>query len=120
MVWTTTLLMSMLAPDLVSGDGARHLPLTALTAWVWAGVATGFLRLNPGPRLPRETTALVVGAWGVALFLSVTAPEVVVASGSTQIPVTACVTPALASVVTGYAVLASLSHRPSRAPTARR
>ena len=39
-IWVAVLLLSLLAPDLVSGSEQEHLPVAAFTAWFWGGVGT--------------------------------------------------------------------------------
>jgi hypothetical protein len=39
-IWVAVLLLSLLAPDLVSGSQQDHLPVAAFTAWFWGGVGT--------------------------------------------------------------------------------
>jgi hypothetical protein len=39
-IWVAVLLLSLLAPDLVSGSEQEHLPVAAFTAWFWGAVGT--------------------------------------------------------------------------------
>jgi len=39
-IWVAVLLVSILAPDLVSGSEQEHLPVAAFTTWFWGGVGT--------------------------------------------------------------------------------
>jgi hypothetical protein len=39
-IWVAVLLLSLLAPDMVSGSEQDHLPLAAFTTWFWGGVGT--------------------------------------------------------------------------------
>jgi hypothetical protein len=39
-IWIAVLLLSLLAPDLVSGSQQEHLPVAAFTSWFWGGVGT--------------------------------------------------------------------------------
>jgi hypothetical protein len=39
-IWIAVLLISLLAPDLVSGSEQQHLPVAAFTTWLWGGVGT--------------------------------------------------------------------------------
>jgi hypothetical protein len=38
-IWIAVLLISLLAPDLVSGSEQQHLPVAAFATWFWAGSA---------------------------------------------------------------------------------
>lgn len=66
-LWAAAVLISLLAPGLVPGTGDRPVPLAAMTAWVWAAAATGFLMLLPPPRLPYETVATGYAAMSAVL-----------------------------------------------------
>ncbi len=39
-IWVAVLLISLFAPDLVSGSEQEHFPLAAFTAWFWGGIGT--------------------------------------------------------------------------------
>src|SRR5512133_3573448 len=39
-IWIAVLLISLLAPDLVSGSEQQHLPVAAFATWFWGGVGT--------------------------------------------------------------------------------
>jgi hypothetical protein len=39
-IWVAVLLLSLLAPDLVSGSEQEHLPVATFTAWFWGAVGT--------------------------------------------------------------------------------
>src|SRR4029453_2770375 len=39
-IWVAVLLLSLLAPDLVSGSEQQHLPVAAFATWFWGGVGT--------------------------------------------------------------------------------
>jgi hypothetical protein len=108
-VWGATVLISVLSPDLVSGSSHRHLPVAALTAWVWALLATVFLRLPRAASLPRQTVGFITGVWAAATVLAISAPAVMTGQDAAEIPLMACLTPVLAALATGYALLAWLA-----------
>jgi hypothetical protein len=39
-IWVAVLLISLLAPDLVSGPEQQHLPVAAFSTWFWGGIGT--------------------------------------------------------------------------------
>jgi hypothetical protein len=39
-IWVAVLLLSLLAPDLVSGSEQQHLPVAAFTTWFWGAIGT--------------------------------------------------------------------------------
>jgi len=108
-VWISSAWISAASPDLVTGPAQRHVQVAALSTWVWAMVATVFLRLPGTEILPRETVRFVIGTWGATTLLAVTAPVIVVGQHANQIPLMACLAPALAALATGYALLAWLT-----------
>jgi hypothetical protein len=57
-IWVAVLLLSLLAPDMVTGSEQQHLPIAAFTTWFWGAVgtlvllwATARLRGAPGGSL---------------------------------------------------------------------
>ncbi|HEU4908657.1 MAG TPA: hypothetical protein VFT17_07320 [Propionibacteriaceae bacterium] len=57
-IWVAVLLLSLLAPDLVSGSEQEHLPVAAFTAWFWGAVGTMVLLFAMGRlRGKREVAA---------------------------------------------------------------
>jgi hypothetical protein len=107
-VWSAAAAMSLLAPDLVTGSTHEHLPMAALTTWVWAAAATVFLCLPRSFRLQRRVALRVDVTWLVAAVLVARTPDLVTGTGTTEIPVAALVVPVLAALVTGYVVLGAV------------
>jgi hypothetical protein len=48
-LWLAMALSSVLAPDLIS-DAQDHMPIVAITIWIWGAVATGFVLFGPPSR----------------------------------------------------------------------
>jgi hypothetical protein len=93
--------------------------MAALTTWVWAAAATGFLRMPHSHQLVPRAALQVHGTWLLAVVMVARAPDLVTGNGPTQIPVAALVVPVVAALATGYAVLASVvtvREPPSREP----
>jgi hypothetical protein len=88
-IWVAVLLISVLAPDLVSGSEQEHLPVAAFTAWFWGGVGT---------------LALL---WAVATILAVTLPVFETGSDPTRVPFAALFAPAAAAMLTALAGVVS-------------
>jgi hypothetical protein len=120
-IWLAVLLISVLAPDMVTGSQHEHMPIAAAGSWLWGLVATiAFLwsmsRLRGSawrrPVWIGLTTATLV-LWLVAAVLSATLPVVETGSDPTRIPVGAIVPPVAATVLTVLAgVTASVFSRP--------
>ena len=39
-IWVAIVLISLFAPDFVSGSEQEHLPMAAFTTWFWGGIGT--------------------------------------------------------------------------------
>ena len=94
-IWISVILASAMAPDFVSGSQQEHLPLVAITAWLWGAIATGFVVLTAlegtrsGSFGRSAWVALGTGVslvWLGVLLLSVLAPAFVTGSDPTRIP----------------------------------
>lgn len=110
-IWVAVLLISLLAPDLVSGSEQEHLPVAAFTTWFWGGVGTlvflwamGRLRGEAGWRLTWVGLSVVTLAlWALATILAITLPVVETGSDPTQIPFAAFFAPVAAAMLTAIA-----------------
>jgi hypothetical protein len=110
-LWLATALSSMYAPDLIS-DAQDHVPIVAITIWIWGAVATGFVLF--GAAFPtRDRTArwglpvAVLGIWGAVALVSIFAPTIVTGSDGTIDPVAGLFAPVAGAIATGYAYLAA-------------
>jgi hypothetical protein len=123
-IWTAVVLISILAPDMVSGSEQEHLPVAAFTAPLWGLVGTGgFLwamgKLR-GSALRRPIwiglTVATLTVWLLATILSITLPVVETGSDPTRLPIAAMVAPIAAAVLTGLAgIIAGVFSRPPQA-----
>ena len=110
-VWVAVVLISIFAPDMVSGSEQEHLPLPAMTTWVWGLITTGAflwtmgkLRGNASRRpIWIGLTITTLAVWVVATILSITLPVFETGSDPTQLPVGAMITPMAASMLTALA-----------------
>jgi hypothetical protein len=50
-VWIAVGAASLFAPDMVTGSLQEHLPIAALTMWLWGAIATGFILRRVGHAL---------------------------------------------------------------------
>ena len=110
-IWVAVVLISVFAPDLVSGSEHEHLPVAAFGTWFWGGIGTaiflwamGKLR---GDVIWRSTwiglSVVTLILWGLATVLSVTLPVVETGSDPTELPMAAFFAPTAATVLTGLA-----------------
>lgn len=124
-IWIAVLVVSIFAPDLVSGSQQEHLPLAAFTTWLWGAIGTGAVLLTM-TRLRGDANAqpiwtgygaAVVLIWVVATVLALALPEFETGSDPTLIPFGAIFAPLGAAVLTGLAgvVAAGVFSRPQHA-----
>jgi hypothetical protein len=109
-LWLAMALSSVFAPDLIS-DAQDHVPIVALTIWIWGAVATGFVLFGAAfparDRMGRwGLPVAVLGIWGAVALVSIFAPTIV-ASDGTIVPVAGLFAPVAGAVATGYACLAA-------------
>jgi hypothetical protein len=110
-IWVAVLVLSLLAPDLVSGSEQDHLPVAAFTTWFWGGVGTlVFLwvmgRLRGSARWQPIWIGLSVvtlGIWAVATILGITLPVMETGTDPTRIPFAAIFAPVAAAMLTALA-----------------
>jgi hypothetical protein len=123
-IWTAVVLISVLAPDMVSGSEQEHLPVAAFGTWLWGLVSTGgFLWAMGKLRGDAARRPIWIGlsvatltVWLVATILSITLPVVETGSDPTRLPIAAMVTPIAAAVVTVLAgIIAGVFSRPPQA-----
>jgi hypothetical protein len=109
-LWLAMALSSVFAPDLISAD-YDHVPIVALTIWIWGAVATGFVLFGAAFPAPDGMArwalpVAVVGIWGAVALVSIYAPSIV-ASDGTIVPVAGLFAPVAGTVATGFACLAA-------------
>ena len=123
-VWLAVLLVSVFAPDLVSGSEQEHLPVASFTTWLWgaAGTAAVLLTMTKlrGDAKARPIwigyAAVVIGIWVLTAALALALPDFETGSDPTNIPLAALLAPVAAAVLTGLAgiVATVFRHAPSR------
>jgi hypothetical protein len=114
-IWVAVMLISLFAPDLVSGSEQQHLPLAAFTSWFWGGIGTLVLlwAMNQlrGSDIARPIwiglSVVTLALWAAATILAITLPVVETGTDPTQIPFAAMFAPAAAAVLTAFAGLVS-------------
>jgi hypothetical protein len=116
-IWVAVLLISLLAPDMVSGSQQEHLPVAAFTTWFWGAVGTMVLLWAMG-RLRGSASwqpiwiglsVVTLGIWTLATILAITLPVMVTGTDPTRIPFAAIFTPIAAAMLTALAgVVANL------------
>jgi hypothetical protein len=110
-IWIAVLLISLFAPDLVSGSEQQHLPVAAFATWFWGGIGTlvllwamGRLRGSArGQPIWVGLSVVTLGIWGLATILAITLPVMVTGSDPTRIPFAAIFAPVAAAMLTALA-----------------
>ena len=111
-IWLCLAAMAIWSPPLISGSAQEHLPLTAITGWVWALLATGLVAMAPavttGDRTRTWTVyaAVVSVIWIAAAVVAIAAPSMVTGTDPTSIPLAGILAPVVALVATAYATVA--------------
>lgn len=119
-IWVAVVLISVFAPDFVSGSEQEHLPIAAFTTWFWGGVGTliflwamGKLRGNAMWRPTWIGLAIVtLAVWALAAIIGIAGPVVETGSDPTRIPIGAFFGPVAAAMLTALAgVVANVFRR---------
>ena len=124
-IWIAVTVISLFAPDMVTGSEHEHLAVAAFSTWLWGLVSTGAFVWSMG-KLRGDATrrpiwiglaVTTLTVWLVAAILSVSLPVVETGSDPTRIPVGAIVAPIAATVITMLAgITASVFARPPEPP----
>jgi hypothetical protein len=110
-IWVAVALISIFAPDMVTGSEHQRLPVAALGSWFWGLIATGAFLWGMG-RLRGNAvrrpiwiglTAATLAVWLVATIAGIALPVVETGSDPTRLPIGAMVAPVAATVLTALA-----------------
>ena len=105
-IWVAALAAAVLAPDLVTGSEHEHLPVVALTVWLWASFATGFvLMLDRARRATWSSMAPIVVVWVVVAAAVAMGPVLTTGSDPTELPLVAMLVPVFGAIATAFAAL---------------
>jgi hypothetical protein len=111
-IWTAVTLISVFAPDLVSGTMQDHVPLAAILTWIWGvmasrSVATAVIRRRRSPEIGAGARMLAIAVsaiWAIATLVGVYGPEWVTGTDPTHFPISAVIAPIAALVLTQLVV----------------
>lgn len=107
-IWVAVALISVFAPDNVSGSEQDHLAIAAILTWIWGILASRSLatvvirrRNTPGVAATSRLLAIaVIPIWAIAAVVGVFGPEIVTGSDPTRLPISAIIAPIAAMVLT--------------------
>ena len=111
-IWLAVALVSIFAPDMVSGSQQEHIPLAAFLTWISGAVATRAMlnevvrrrELRAEDRYVWMGIALATAAiWVAVTLVSILAPEVITGTDPTRIPLAAILAPIGGAIATGVA-----------------
>jgi hypothetical protein len=125
-IWLSSTAIALLAPDLVSGSEQEHLPLAAITVWIWDLVASGYIVLLAQIKWERSLNSeawkvagvAVAGIWMLAAVVAILGPTLVTGSDPTEVPLAALIAPPIATLGTALAcfLVAALGHPTDTTP----
>ena len=125
-IWVAVTVISLGAPDMVTGSEQQHFPVAALSTWLWGLVSTGAFVWAMGKLRGNATrqpiwiglTVATLIVWLVATIVSVSLPVVETGSDPTRIPIGALVGPMAATALTVLSgITASVFFRPTDTTT---
>ena len=105
-IWVSTVILSLNAPDLVTGSEHERLPLVAMTAWIWAGVASGYVLLLPVvQRRASDVVGAVAAIWVFVAVATISGPVLETGSDPTELPLLGVLAPIGGAIATGFVAL---------------
>ncbi|MGZ6496960.1 MAG: hypothetical protein ACXVD9_12670 [Actinomycetota bacterium] len=119
-IWISIGLISLFAPDMITGSQHEHLPIAAILGWSFAAIASAFVLMASAMsgRAGEGTASLwwsfaagVGGIWLVIMLAGIFSPEMVTGTDPTRIPIAAMGGPVVGSIVTAFASMWVLGAR---------
>jgi hypothetical protein len=104
-IWLSSTLIAILAPDMISGSEQEHLPLAAITVWLWIITATAYVVMATRRGSSGSLVAGVAAVWACVLLAAVAAPVMETGSDPTRIPLAALLAPPVGALATGFLAL---------------
>lgn len=112
-VWVAVAVASVFTPDMISGSLEEHLPIAALTMWLWGAIATAFIVMTGAMGRGtdddrwRGTAVMIIVIWAAVAVAAIWAPELVTGTDPTRIPLAAILAPIAGTIGTAFVCLFS-------------
>jgi hypothetical protein len=110
-VWVGVGAASLFAPDMVTGAFQDHLPMAAITMWLWGAVATGLILMagamgrGVADGRWRALALMIAAIWAIVAAASIWAPQLVTGTDPTRIPLAALLAPVAGVIATAFVCL---------------
>jgi hypothetical protein len=108
-IWLATLATVLWSPDMITGSEHEHLPIAAMTDWLYAAIATGLVLMAFSRRTRGATRSLWAGLtmavatiWAVVALASLYAPTFITGSDPTTVPIAVLVAPVAGMTATAF------------------
>ena len=116
-IWAAVAAISVFSPDMIHGSEQQHLPVAAVTTWMWgcaASIAAFVTMTRLRGDLDRRPLWIIVfgvtvAIWSAATVISIVGPTVVTGSDPTTIPMAALIAPIVAMAATILAAILVLA-----------
>ncbi len=105
-IWGSSVLLAVFAPDLVTGSEQEHLPIAAITVWVWTFAATAYVGM--AGRVQSDSVMLGAGTlviWLGVLVVGLAAPVMETGTDPTRMPIAALLAPPIGALATALVAL---------------
>lgn len=104
-IWVASTVAAVFAPDLVSGSEQDHIPIAAISIWLWTLVATGYVLLATRAGASTTLTVATSAIWAAVAVVVLAAPVMVTGTDPTSLPITALLAPPIGAVATGFVAI---------------
>jgi uncharacterized membrane protein len=110
-VWVAVGLASIFSPDMVTGAQQDHLPIAAMSIWLWGAITTGFIVMTGAmghgvsDHRWRSLAITLVALWAVIAAAAVWTPVMVTGTDPTRIPLASLLAPIAGTIATGFICL---------------
>jgi low temperature requirement protein LtrA len=110
-MWVAAAVLSVSAPDMVTGSEQEHLPIAVLTVWLWAVIATAFVLMTPRSEATAAWAVTIGLVWTAIVVIGLAAPSLVTGTDPTTIPLGVLIAPPVGSLVTGLICMRAATSR---------